>query len=484
MHELGMKAGRTYGPEEMRAIGIEIGLESYTTAISLERLGRVLDYEDAQDRKTIEARRAAENSVDYLLEACRWKAEGREAQIAESYNQGRSHYSRRLESASLSLADILHEICLNPAVDLAGLGEGGWVTGGGYIDGLWTALEALKEAEEKTDYIPGVTTSLGALLHNTLDYALRAGRMVIVEGKSGSGKTTAAESWVRRHPGQARFVSLSGITHRTGFFQKIATAIGLATCQRKSSELQAKIETFFQTSGLMLVIDESQFAWPGTKRVTQAPEIVDWINTALVNAGVPVALICTDQFIRRKEQVEKQTGWTSEQLMHRVKRYTKLPDIPSRDDLKAVAEFLLGAAWSEQEERWLPGMIVPDPKAVVFAVSYAVPLAKLQLANLRDAVDEAREIARLAGRETVKLQDVIRAVDEYQTPSAVALTLAFEPAPTPAKGKPRSRSRAFIVQQDSAQAAPVLAPAATRANGPSAALGAGRIQTPVEAVTD
>jgi hypothetical protein len=71
------------------------------------------------------------------------------------------------------------------------------------------------------------------------------------------------------------------------------------------------------------------------------PEPVDWVNTALVNHDVPVALICTDQFAKLKARTEKRTGWTSEQLEHRVKRYKKLSSTPTKEDLKAVAAKLL-----------------------------------------------------------------------------------------------------------------------------------------------
>jgi len=65
-----------------------------------------------------------------------------------------------------------------------------------------------------------------------------------------------------------------------------------------------------------------------------------------------VALICTDQFPKIKARVEKQTGWTSEQLEHRVSRYRKLPSIPTREDVEAVATKLLAVRWNAEEEQW------------------------------------------------------------------------------------------------------------------------------------
>src|SRR6266851_2841375 len=172
--------------------------------------------------------------------------------------------------------------------------------------------------------------------------SLSLGRMVVIEGESGSGKTTAAESWCAQHQGEARFISLSGITHKTGFFRKLATAIGLAASKRKGSDMQVKVEEFFRKTKLMLVIDEAHYLWPRLQQRESSPVLVDWVNTALVNHNVPVALICTDQFAKLKARVERQTGWTSEQLEHRVKCYKKLPATPTKRDLEAVAAKLLG----------------------------------------------------------------------------------------------------------------------------------------------
>ena len=36
-----------------------------------------------------------------------------------------------------------------------------------------------------------------------------------------------------------------GGTHRTGLFQKVASAIGLAASNRKASDMQIKVEEFF-----------------------------------------------------------------------------------------------------------------------------------------------------------------------------------------------------------------------------------------------
>ena len=72
--------------------------------------------------------------------------------------------------------------------------------------------------------------------------------------------------------------------------------------------MQIKVEEFFRKTRLMLVIDEVHYLWPQHERIYSTPELINWVNTALVNHQVPVALICTDQFAKIKSRVEKQTG--------------------------------------------------------------------------------------------------------------------------------------------------------------------------------
>jgi len=360
------------------------------------------------------------NSADYLLKVCRQQSQ--------------------------ELANFLQNFCLDPSIDLEAVEADDWSCAAPYFTGTYSALLHFKNLSEAED-VNAVTTSIGETINATLDYGLQIGRMVIIEGSAGSGKTHAAEAWARRHPAQARFVSPSGITHRTGFFQRLAASVGLATSQRKSCELQAKVKTFFADTKLMLVIDEAHFLWPQAKRVYTNPELVDWVNTALVNQGVPVALICTDQFARLKERVEKQTGWTSEQLMHRIKRYTKLPDRPTEQDLETVTRTLLLMTWDEATQSWSGRAAKCDVRTVKLIVGYAL-LSRLPLASVRDAIDESRSLARAARRDRVLFEDANAALEDYQIPSDAAMKQAFECKPQQlARVRTLAPSKAFLSKE-------------------------------------
>jgi hypothetical protein len=153
--------------------------------------------------------------------------------------------------------------------------------------------------------------------------------------------------------------------------------------------------------------------------------MVDWINTALVNHNVPVALICTDQFAKLKARVEKQTGWTSEQLEHRVKRYKRLPNTPTKEDLEAVAAKLLALRWDSNERTWTVTGTGAPPDFIRIVVGCALT-CKMRLPAVADTVEEARYQARKHGRSHIVATDIRTALLDYQIPSDEAMQQAFE----------------------------------------------------------
>jgi hypothetical protein len=424
MHAKGINRAMAYSEAEMKRIEEELDLPTFwreRSAYELKALirlhGKGVLYDDNITFGDVpllagdDELKLDHNTARYLLEVC-----------------------RRLSS---KFHEFLSELCLNPEIDLEQIEADGFDQDAPYLVGLWDALQTFKQRDEAATP-HAVVTSIGSLVNDTLDHALNTRRMVVVEGEAGTGKSHASQEWAAQHPAQARYVSLSGITHRTGFFQKIAAVIGLATCQRKAMELQAKIEEFFAQTKIMIIFDEAHHLWPKALRVASAPELIDWINTALVNQGVPVALVCTDQFARLKERCEKQTGWTSEQLLHRIKRYQKLPPAPTEEDLTAVTRALLPMSWNANESAWIYSSARrnPDANAVQMIVGYAL-ISRLPLAAVRDAIDEARDLARKAQRDFVTGADVQSAIMEHQVPSDTAMKAAFEYVP---KNKRKSAS--------------------------------------------
>ena len=318
-----------------------------------------------------------------------------------------------------ALTEFLVELCINPKVGFSNETASDFNR---VIDAL-RDFQDRYEAKVKSDF---VLTTIGREIFETLDHALAIGKMVVIEGESGSGKTTAVEAWCAAHQGQVRSISLSGITHKTGFFRKLAGAIGLAAAKGKAIDLQVRVEDFFRKTQLMLVIDEAHYLWPQYQRSYSSPELIDWVNTALVNHDVPVALICTDQFAKLKARVETQTGWTSEQLEHRVKRYKKLSSTPTKEDLEAVAAILLAMRWNSHDQRWNVSGPAPHPDVIKMVVGYALT-CKMQLAAVANTVEEARYQARKHDGSHVLATDIRAALFDFQIPSDEALQQAFQP---------------------------------------------------------
>ena len=161
---------------------------------------------------------------------------------------------------------------------------------------------------------------------------------------------------------------------------------------------------------------------------------------------MPVALICTDQFAKLKTRVETQTGWTSEQLEHRVKRYKKLSKIPTKEDLEAVATKLLAMRWSAQDERWNASGPAPHLDVIKVVVGYALT-CKMRLPAVSNTIEEARYQARKHGRSRVLATDIRAALFDYQIPSDEALQQAFEPI---------QKRREIAIQTVSSSVAPIL----------------------------
>lgn len=319
----------------------------------------------------------------------------------------------------------LVDLCIKPEIDVEEIASTEWAVDAPYFrNPIGALIDYL--AQRRVEHAHGrVITSLGGEVRSLLDHALATRRMVIIEGKSGSGKTHETESWCFEHIGEARFVTLSGITNRTVFFPKLAASLGLSACQQASAKLQARIEAHLVRSKLMLVIDEAHFLWPQHRRNHSAPELIDWINT-MVNHGVPIALICTDQFAKLKAHVEKQVGWNSDQLMHRASRYRKLPDTPTKQDVLSVAANLLSFRWSEAHEAWTFDPSLKPEDLDVKAVAFYGLTNLLPLGAVRSIIDDARRIAREEhGRDTVRLADIKLARDAQER-SDLSIRAAFE----------------------------------------------------------
>ena len=426
MHREGIKPGGKYGQATARKIASEIGRKTKAQWQDEQERQALFDKISGEEfllrdpdeppyvRPKVESKKLPPQPVDEFIELCRDALAGLEGFIIELCINPKLQFSapgesaKSLEGERRALEDNFPEVHRS---DMGLANESNYQSAEHPCFKIIVgALFEYKDSYEQAARCDYVMTEVGRMTFETLDVALETGKMTVVQGNSGIGKTTATEAWCNMHLGEARLISLSGITHKTGFFRALARVLGIGgSYARSSTEMQTRIEDMLQRSRLVLVIDEAHHLFSAAERVYSRPELVDWINTALYNHGVPASLICTPQFAVRMARVEKQTTWNSDQLRRRVKRFCELTAAPRSEDLTDVAKKLLPDA---------------DADTVKYVVGYALT-HKLHMPAIVDAVDEARLLVKREGRDKITFADVDRAIGEYCSKSSEAMTRSF-----------------------------------------------------------
>jgi len=304
------------------------------------------------------------------------------------------------------------------------------------IGALWEFQESFARRQAEGF----AATSIARQVFSALDAGLRLQRIVLINGLEGIGKSEAARGWCAQHLGESRYVDLTGINNKTSFFRSIARALGLPSSESlNTAQLQTRIEAMLQRSGLMLVIDEAHYIWPQSERSEAPPEIMNWINTALCNRGVPVGLVTTPQFVASMQRVEKKTGWNSGQFMRRIKRVVQLSERPDQRDLEAVARKLVPKA----SESFLK-----------MVVGFAGSQKRHHMDALADVIKESAEIARVEGREVPTFTDARAAIDGVLVPSTLAKQSIFANAKQTSRRPIRPAEKPSIDETDAPEELP------------------------------
>ena len=182
-------------------------------------------------------------------------------------------------------------------------------------------------------------TEVAKLVFDRLDYALKAKKMVRIEGSSRFGKTEALAAWTDMRPGLARLVRVPCDNSMNSFFKRIGEALGI-DCSYGSSaaRLKERVEYIIQHSGLFLALDEAHFLVAQNYGATSAPNRLNWVRTEIVDRGLPLALIVTPQsFSQALDRFVRKTGYNMDQFLGRQALSCPLPDELSEADLIAVA---------------------------------------------------------------------------------------------------------------------------------------------------
>jgi hypothetical protein len=440
MHKFGMKPGKIYNAEQVKIVRVEVGCSDFPLRGEVWDGGdglfkgefRKANPVDGGDEKFKEAQRHPTSyPAEIFIEACRHEPESLAAFLTDlcvnprlafqkphARGEALSRYEQQLEnefpdqSLSVEFAELY------------------------WFQNIIGALLEYQRREEEAARADFVLTAIGRKVNETLDFALKARRMVLVEGWEGRGKSEAAKYWCRIHRGDARFVDLAGVNSKTTVFRSIAKALGIASSySRTATEMQARTEDVLQRSKLMLVFDEAHFLLNQSPRFYTRPELVDWIDTALCNHDVPVALVTTPQFLNCLKRADSQVGWNWRQFRRRVRRWVQLPEWNTDADLEAVARKIM------------PGI---SRTGIKLAIGYAKismqGAPSRDISGLGDVATEARLLAEQAGRTTIIFEDVERAINEYLLPSDTGFAARMI---QPLKG---SRKRALRILESPLQA--------------------------------
>jgi hypothetical protein len=164
---------------------------------------------------------------------------------------------------------------------------------------------------------------------------------------------------------------------------------------------------------------------------------------AMANAGVPICMISTPQFIEWQKAAEEKGGWNSAQLTGRIGHYELLPASLDVADLMAVGKAVLPEAG----------------KDVLRALAAYARTSARYLAAVDSIAKRAKYIAQRAGRTQCNTDDVRTAMQESVIPSDTRLVHTLE-----ATRKNKSGSRST---QPLPEAVLPTAPAKTQIEAPA-----------------
>lgn len=442
MHDFGIKPGQRYNAEQVRAVRKELrfaipaGMGSWGERSYWKKKFPLKEETDSEEDSS--AYGDPRGFVEMLLdrgEAPRSPQRTGNPKAPTSY-PAEAFVQICREHVEKALPKFLVELCVNPRMEVVADDEPGGVVRLDRQELLTRWTSEVKESECGPARLPGFQDIVGALfdyqqqyeaqarqeyamttigrkVFEALDYTLKTECMVLIEGDSGVGKSEAEKAWCDLHRGQARYVKLKGINTKRAFFTALAKPLGVGhTANMSPEKIQVRVESFLEKSGIMLVIDEAQYCWPQGRRIYKEPELINWLNTACANEGIPVALVATQDFTARRQAVEEQTGWNSFQLRRRLRQVFKLPATPTNADLAMVARKLLPQATDAM---------------VGYIAGYAVA-SKGRMQAVVDAIDDARLLAQDAGRERISAADLKRAIEDFRAPSDAAQKRVFAPA--------------------------------------------------------
>jgi hypothetical protein len=230
-----------------------------------------------------------------------------------------------------AIAEFLERLCLDPSISA----ESGTVEGFDVIP----ALDVYCKRFEAASVARVAETATVRKVYEVLDYARAQRGLVLMEGPYRTGKSYASQAWALANTGSARYIQITSARDEHSFLAAMARAVGIGCgLTVKTSELRFRVESVFRDQGLLLIIDEAEYVLPQGLRISEVPQRLSWILTALINQGVPVALVAGRNFSRLLLNLERSCKvYGLEQFYGRLRLRAELPAKLEQDDLLAIA---------------------------------------------------------------------------------------------------------------------------------------------------
>lgn len=172
-----------------------------------------------------------------------------------------------------------------------------------------------------------------------LDYALNRSACVLIQGRTGRGKTEAVRAWARRHRRDACCIDCPVDGGTPAIARALADAVGVADLAELKAHLSGR--------RCLVIIDECARLIPARGGRARA---LEWLRKLHDETGVALAFVATDFFMR--ECCQGGLGEYLEQFIGRFRDKLVIPDFVSPQECADILRPFLGEEPQEELVAW------------------------------------------------------------------------------------------------------------------------------------
>lgn len=225
-------------------------------------------------------------------------------------------------------------------------------------------------------------TILTKAIYETLDYAINRQACVLIQGRTGRGKTVAVMEWASRKK-DAYYIDCPVSTSTEAIAQAISNALGVP---------MANLEPYLSGRRCIIILDECARLIPSRAGRARALEYLRRLHD---RTGVALAFIATDYFMR--ECSHTGLGEYLEQFIGRFRDKLIIPDFISREECTDI----------------LRPYITPDDALVDFAYKVANDRGRGGARRLWWLMQDASAAAKHSGM-TLDIKFLKAALADYE----------------------------------------------------------------------